>query len=196
MVLGIEGFAVRVNRLEVVALEGVVEHLQGQLDTFAHRANVLVVGAGQFQATLEAVDDRQQVTGEFFQGELVRLFYILLGATAHVLQVGGGAQGLILGRRQLLFEHLHAGAQLLVASRFGVQILFIQLFVSHKISPLELGLRALLALLPPIWGRKTQVQGLRNSSRTFAHNPSQSEPRPDNQIELNGSIVSGFENTV
>ncbi|MNP32937.1 hypothetical protein D3C76_1261430 [compost metagenome] len=67
----------------------------------------------------------------------MRLFYILLGATAHVLQVRGGAQGLILGRRQLLFEHLYAGAQVLVASRFGVQILFIQLFVSHKISPLE-----------------------------------------------------------
>ncbi|MNO76901.1 hypothetical protein D3C76_679910 [compost metagenome] len=146
--LGVERFAVRVDSLEVVALEGVVEHLQGQLDAFTHRLDAFVVGIGQFQAALQAVDHRQQVASEFFQGELVRLLDILLGATAHVLQVGNGAQRLILGGGQLFLELQNTGADICCTSLFDVKVFLIQLFVSHWVSPAQIsGLRARLAFV-------------------------------------------------
>ena len=131
VVLGVERLAVRVDWLEVVALEGVVEHLQSQLDAFAHRLDGLVVSTGQLQATLKAVDHRQQVASELLQGELVGLLDVLLGTTTDVLQLGSSAQGLILGGGQLLLEHLDAGTEILCTSLFGVKVLLIQLFVSH-----------------------------------------------------------------
>jgi hypothetical protein len=103
----------------LIALEGVLEHLQGQLDAFAHLLDVLVVGwsgPGQLQAV-----DRQQVAGEFFQRELVGLVDILLGA-ADVLQIGSDTQGLILRGGQLLFELLNTGA-VGCSGLFGVQVL-------------------------------------------------------------------------
>ncbi|MNH02021.1 hypothetical protein D3C79_612490 [compost metagenome] len=146
--LGVERFAMRVDRLEVVALEGVVEHLQGQLDAFTHRLDGLVVGIGQFQAALQAVDDRQQVASELLQGELVGLLDVLLGATTHVLQVGYSAQGLILGGGQLLLELQNTGAYIRCTSLFGVKVFLIQLFVSHWVSPPQISeLRARLAFV-------------------------------------------------
>ncbi|MNT45465.1 hypothetical protein D3C72_1820510 [compost metagenome] len=113
-----------------------MEHFQGQLDAFAHRTDAFVVRAGQFQATLQAVDDRQQVAGEFFQRELVSLLHILLGATADVLQIGGYTQSLILSACQLLFEHLYTSRQVITRSLgrlVGVWVLRIHcLFVSHR----------------------------------------------------------------
>jgi len=92
MVNGVEWFAMRIDRFKLITLERVMEHFQGQLDTFAHRADAFVVRARQLEAALQAVDDRQQVTGEFFQRKLVRLLDILLGTAADVLQIGSYAQ--------------------------------------------------------------------------------------------------------
>ncbi len=166
VLLGIERFAVRVDSFEIEALEGVLEHLQGQLDAFAHRTNAFVVRAGQFQATLQAVDDRQKVARELLQGELVGLFHVLLGAAAHVLQVCRGTQSLILGGSDLLFEQLYARDQIL-ATRFGVgfdvRILFVQLLlISHEISPLNVVGELDSRICRPIWGRKQRLQGRLN----------------------------------
>ena len=90
MILSIEGLArLRINDLQLIALERVPEHFQGQLDPFAHRTDVFVVRVGQLKATLQAVDNRQQIVGEFFQREFVSFFDILLGTAADVLQIGG-----------------------------------------------------------------------------------------------------------
>ncbi|MCY1185378.1 hypothetical protein D9M73_261510 [compost metagenome] len=43
-------------------------------------------------------------------------FYILLGATADVLQIGGYTQSLILSACQLLFEHLYTSRQVITRS--------------------------------------------------------------------------------
>src|SRR5471030_1537328 len=120
MMNGVERFAMRIDRFQLITLQGVLEHFQGQLDAFAHWADAFVVRVGQFQATLQAVDDRQQVAGEFLQRELVSLFYILLSATADVLQIGGNTQSLILRACQLLFEHLYTSRQVFTRSRWAL----------------------------------------------------------------------------
>ncbi|MCY1452480.1 hypothetical protein D9M71_694030 [compost metagenome] len=111
-----------------------MEHLQGQLDAFAHRLDRLVVRAGHLQRALQGVDHRQQVAGELLQGELVRLLHVLLGAATDVLQLGGDAQVLVLGRGELLFQLQHAGVQILGGSDFRLfAVLRVQglLFVRH-----------------------------------------------------------------
>ncbi|MNZ92857.1 hypothetical protein D3C78_1119000 [compost metagenome] len=109
--LGVERLTLRIDRFQVITLQGVLEHFQGQLDAFAHRTNAFVIRVGQLEAALQAVDDRQQVASELFQRELVSLLYILLGATADVLQISRNTQSLILSAGQLLFEHLHTSHQ-------------------------------------------------------------------------------------
>ena len=135
VVFGVERLTVRIDGFKVVALEGVLEHLQGQLDTFTDLLDVLVFSAGVRQGQLQAVDHRQQVGGEFLQGELVRLLDVLLGTATDVLQVGGSAQGLVLGGGQLLFELQNARVGGCCTGFFGIQVLLIQLFVSHWVSP-------------------------------------------------------------
>jgi hypothetical protein len=66
----------------------------------------------------------------------VSLFYILLGATADVLQISRYTQSLIMSASQLLFEHLNTSRQFItrvLGSLIGVWILRIHcLFVSHR----------------------------------------------------------------
>ncbi len=116
VMLGAEWLAVRVDGFQVVALEGVLKHLQGQLHAFAHRTNAFVVGAGQLDTALEAVEHGQQVAGELLEGELVRLFHILIGTTTNILQVGRYTQRLVLRGGELLFEQLHARGEVFGAS--------------------------------------------------------------------------------
>ncbi|MNY22963.1 hypothetical protein D3C86_1566060 [compost metagenome] len=133
---GIEGLALRVDRLQLIALESVLEQPEGQLQAIAHRLDRLVIRTRQLEAALQTVDDRQQVIGKLFQGELVRLLYILLGATTHVLQVRRHAQSLILSGSQLFLQHLDASIQLIAHFHFGIggklwQLVIAGLFVSH-----------------------------------------------------------------
>ncbi|MNH19878.1 hypothetical protein D3C79_796260 [compost metagenome] len=148
MVLRVERLAVRVDGFEVVALEGVLEHLQGQLDAFADLLDVLIVGTGVRQGQLQAVDHRQQVARELLQGELVGLLDILLGTTAHVLHVGNGAQRLVLGCGQLFLELQNTGISCIACTGFfHVKVFLVQLLISHGVSPAQFcGLRARLAL--------------------------------------------------
>src|SRR5471032_2842951 len=108
--------ALRIDSFQLITLQGVLEHFQRQL-----------------KATFQAVNNRQQVIGEFFQREFVSLLDILLGTAADVLQIGGNTQRLILRSSQLLFEHLHTSRQLITGSRIGVWSLrILRLFVSHR----------------------------------------------------------------
>ncbi|CAI9002558.1 hypothetical protein EMIT0324P_60257 [Pseudomonas chlororaphis] len=137
VLLSVERFAMRIDRFQLITLQGVLEHLQGQFDTFTHRTNALVVRAGQLKTALEAVDHRQQVASKTLESEFMSFFYILLGTAADVLQIGRNTQCLILSASQLLFEHLHTSRQIFARSLrglIGVEILRIQrLFVSHTI---------------------------------------------------------------
>ncbi|CAE6953032.1 conserved protein of unknown function [Ectopseudomonas oleovorans] len=136
VMLRVERSAMRVQRFQLMTRQGVDEQLEGQLHALAHALDRLVVRARQLQTTFQAVDDRQQVVGEFFQGELVRLLHVLLGATTHVLQLGRHAQRLVLRCSQLLFQCLHASRQVIarrdILCRLSLGVLRIQvLFVSH-----------------------------------------------------------------
>ncbi|MNN43716.1 hypothetical protein D3C81_1579660 [compost metagenome] len=88
----------------------------------------------------------------------MRLLDVLLGTPTHVVQLGRSPQGLILGGRQLLLEHLHALRQIVAGGlsltlQLGFGVLRIKLvFVSHG-GLLESNGRALWPLIqPPIWG--------------------------------------------
>ncbi len=113
VMLGIERLAVRIQLLQLMTGQGVEQQLEGKLDAFAHRLDRLVIRVRQLETALQAVGDGQQVTGELFQRELVRLFDILLGTPTDVLQLCRHAQRLILRGRQLLLQRLHAGCQIL-----------------------------------------------------------------------------------
>src|SRR5471030_1146174 len=164
MMNGVGRFAMRIDRFQLITLQGVLEHFQGQLDAFTHWANAFVVRVGQLQATLQAVDDRQQVASELFQREFVSLFDILLGATADVLQISRYTQSLIMSTSQLLFEHLYTSRQLITRnldSLIGVEILRIHcLFVSHRFSPFNIVRELNSRFCPAIWGRKIELQGV------------------------------------
>ena len=116
----IEGLALRLNRDYLEPRQGVGKHLQGQLNTLAHRLDRRIISIGQLQAALKTIDDRQQIIGKTLQRKLVRLLHILLGTATRILHISRRPQSLILSGSQLFFQTRYARGKIAFGRRNGL----------------------------------------------------------------------------
>ena len=104
MQVRVERLPLGVHHLDIELLQGVQEAFECQLHALGDGFHGLVFNRCGLQRALQVVDDRQQVPGELFEGELARLLHILLCPALDVLGVCLGAQGGVAGGGQFLLQ--------------------------------------------------------------------------------------------
>ncbi len=111
MQLGVERLPRRVQHFHPVLLEEAEQLLVGQGQALADGLDGGFRRAGSLQAQLQAVDHRQQVAEHAVGAVLEAGGDFALGAFAHIVGFGGGAQALVPERRHLLLRFGQPGLQ-------------------------------------------------------------------------------------
>ena len=65
MVFRVEWRPMRIDHVQLVTLKRVEEQLERQLHALAHPSDRLIIRIGQLKTTLQTVQHRQQIAGEF-----------------------------------------------------------------------------------------------------------------------------------
>lgn len=109
VLVGVELFAVGVQSLEAVLLEGGHEDVLGHLETLVEIEEVLEVlgavlglellGGDHAHGTVEVVHAVDEVLGELLDGKVAGLLDFALSAVLEVAEVGDGTQALVLKSR-------------------------------------------------------------------------------------------------